>query len=1029
MKFQVILMSAFAILQLHVTMLYGQQFGLNKVQYENKQWEYIQSEHFDFYYYQGGRQLAEFAASIAEAAFVQLSQTFNYHLVDRIPIIIYRSHNDFSETNISSDVVEESVGGFTEFLKNRVVIPFEGSYELFRHVIHHELTHAVMLQFLYGSGPGSIISGVSRMSPPTWFSEGLAEFQSLGWDTDSDMFVRDATLRGYLPAIDDLQAFLAYKGGQAVWLYIDETYGAAKRSELLQRMRTTRSFERAWRSAINEPLEESSKKWQSYMRKKYWPEIAQRKEPTDYAQPMTDHVKWENFVNNSPAVSPSGDQIAFLSDRSGYFDIYMVSAVDPHKVTLLAAGQRKANLEELHWLRPGMSWSPDGKNIVFAARSGQQDVLNILNVDKKEITGTFKFNLDGLFSPSWAPVSNEIAFVGVSNCCSNIYVYNLDTKQLRKITDDIFSDMEPTWSPDGTNIAFVSDRKENVEPNELRKPIRIDEYDFHTTDIYLVHADGSGMRRLTTSPLNEKSPLWTPDGKRLLYVSDETGISNIYYLDMESGEHKALTDLITGCAQLSWGLKSNRLAFTAFLNGGYDVYLWIDPFGTPAQNVQPVQTAYIVNLQHGQRIPSLNESLSESNFIKHQVEKEQNFSRFVFDDNFKNGNISSIAQPAKEAALPVESYKQPGGEFKTNKYKIKFSIDNAGLNAGYDPIYGMIGLTQLSLSDELGDRQIQIGVNLIQSLANSDFLLSYQNLHRRMNWAVAAYQFVDFYATNFGTVRFANRGIGFNTSYPFSRFKGINLGCQYINAAEENFSFADLPTQSLSILMPSVTYSTNNSLLGYTAPYIGELAAIRIMASPSLGSNGKEFVTSTVDFRRYLAINREFGLAVRASGGASFGKDPTLFIMGGLENWLNYRFSRKINYLSIEDFFLADFMAPLRGADLYEMVGPRAALINLEFRFPLIKYFVTDFPLRLGMQNIRGCTFFDAGSAWKNNQSWRFVDTKPNGNRYVRDVVSGFGYGIRVNLYIFLLKFDAAWRTDFNQISPPKYYFSIGMDY
>ena len=160
--------------------VWGQQFGRNKVQYGDKDWKYIQSEHFDFYYYQGGRKLAEFAAAVAESSFSSLNELFNYNLIDRIPVIIYRSHNDFSETNTSPSALPESVGGFTEFLKNRVVLPFEGNYEQFRHVIHHELTHAVMLQFLYGAGPGSIISGISRMMPPLWFIEGLAEYTSIG---------------------------------------------------------------------------------------------------------------------------------------------------------------------------------------------------------------------------------------------------------------------------------------------------------------------------------------------------------------------------------------------------------------------------------------------------------------------------------------------------------------------------------------------------------------------------------------------------------------------------------------------------------------------------------------------------------------------------------------------------------------------------------------------------------------------------------------------------------------------------------
>lgn len=1008
---------------------FSQKFGRNKVQYENKKWEYIQTSHFDLYYYQGGSRLAEFAADVAESSYVSLSRLFNFKLIDRIPVIIYRSHNDFTETNTSSEIVEESVGGFTEFLKNRIVLPFDGSYEQFRHVIHHEMTHAVMLQFLYGAGPGSIIQGISRSSPPLWFIEGLAEYTSIGWDTESDMYVRDATLAGYLPPIQHLQAFLAYKGGQAVLKYVEETYGKQKITELLQRARTTRNFEKAWRSALNESFEESSKKWQRYMRKKYWPEIADRKQPYDYAQALTDHSKWQNFVNNGPAVSPTGDRVAFLTDRSGYFDIYVTSATDKKQITKLVSGQRKADLEELQWLRPGMSWSPDGKYIVFSARSAGEDALNILDVASKEITATYKFGLDGLFAPAWSPTSNEIAFGGVKDCCSDIYVYNLDDKRLRKITDDVFSDADPTWSPDGKKLAFVSDRKENVEPAELLVDIQIEDYDYHTTDIYIVQANGSGLTRLTNSDLNEASPQWSPDGKYLLYISDQSGISNVYYLDMETQEVRALTNLITGIAQLSMGFKSNRLAFTAFSNAGYDIYIWPDPFNEMGQESQPQPTAYILEKQQPHQVSLSSESEVEADKITTTVKQGQDLSRYIFGSNFRRGNIENLSRPPKDLTLSSEQFKDSSGEFKTNNYKIKFSVDYAGLNAGYDPILGAYGLTQIYLSDVLGDHQVVIGANLISDLNNSDFLLGYQNLKRRINWAITGYQFVNYFRTNIGDVRFLRRGIGTFASYPFSRFKRLDFGLQYFNISQQYYSFFPIAPESFSVLIPTISYSTDNSIWWYISPAKGNRDYIGLIGSPALGRNGKQFTTGSFDLRRYFSLGKGYTLAMRFTGGASFGKNPTQFIMGGVENWINYKFHQNIESQDIVEYFLSEWILPLRGAKLYELLGSRAALFNLEFRFPFVQYFLIKFPLPISFSNIQGSLFFDAGSAWEKDETWRLTDKKPTGDRYVPDIITGFGYGIRANVYFFLLRFDAAWRTDFDGVSKPIYYYSMGLDF
>ena len=166
------------------------------MQYQDFDWKYIQSKHFDVYYYGDKTQLPEFVADAAESSLVSLRRDFRYNIEKRIPVLAYNSHNDFEQTNVIYYMIEESVGGFTEAFKDRIVIPFQGDYNQFRQVLHHELTHAVMFQMLYGKNFGSMVAGMARFQVPLWLAEGLAEYESIGWDTDSDMFMRDATLNG-----------------------------------------------------------------------------------------------------------------------------------------------------------------------------------------------------------------------------------------------------------------------------------------------------------------------------------------------------------------------------------------------------------------------------------------------------------------------------------------------------------------------------------------------------------------------------------------------------------------------------------------------------------------------------------------------------------------------------------------------------------------------------------------------------------------------------------------------------------------
>ncbi|MCC7431887.1 biopolymer transporter Tol, partial [bacterium] len=263
------------------------QFGQNKVQYRTFSWSFIQSKHFDVYYYENGKDLAEFAAVAAESAYVSISKTFNYQITKRIPIVVYNSHNEFQQTNVSLEYLEEGIGGFTEIFKNRVVLPYEGSYEGFRHVLHHELVHAVVNDLFFGGNAQSIVTG-AYTNLPLWWNEGLAEFESLDWDTQTDLYLRDAVINNYLPPVEYLYGFMAYRGGQSIWKFIAEKYGREKIAEIIAKTRLTKSIEGGFKSATGLDIKTLDEQWSKNLKKIYWPEVTDRLEPTDFAKKLTD---------------------------------------------------------------------------------------------------------------------------------------------------------------------------------------------------------------------------------------------------------------------------------------------------------------------------------------------------------------------------------------------------------------------------------------------------------------------------------------------------------------------------------------------------------------------------------------------------------------------------------------------------------------------------------------------------------------------------------------------------------------------
>ena len=1051
-----------------------EQFGKNKVQYTRFRWSYIQSDHFDIYFSDGGQYLAEFTATAAESAYASLSKSFRYQLVNRVPIIVYNSHNDFQQTNVVSEYLEEGIGGVTELFKNRVILPFEGEYSKFRHVIHHELSHAVLNDMFYGGSIQSIISNNITLQLPLWFNEVLAEYEALKWDSDSDMFLRDATVHEYLPPISQLYGYFAYRGGQSLWWYIAGKYGDQKVGDILNRIKSTRSVEGGFRGSLGLTLEELNERWQKEMKVIYWPDIARREEPADYSRRLTDTRKDGSFYNTSPAISPQGDKVAFISNRNEYFDVFIMNATDGSIIQKLVNGQTTNNFEELHLLTPGISWSPDGKRIAIASKAGEQDAIFLIDVASGE-QEQLSFDLAGIFSIDWSPKGDAIAFVGNTPSQSDIFVYNLRTKKLVNLTDDIYSDERPAWSPDGKKLYFSSDRGDVVSHDST--DIRF--HDYSSYDIYSIDVATRNIERFTDwSRSNQGSPVVSPDGKKILFVSDRNGINNIYELNLDTKKWRPITNSLSGVYQLSLSHDGSKMVFSSLINGGFNIFLMRSPFDRDIKMAELEPTEYFKVLY-----PPAKEQEKEKAVVTKSVAARRDSSAIlqggvVLSDTLlplASGNpagetrdtVQVAGKPAaavdsamygKDVQIDFSSYvfketftdvvpkdstiqKMPKitenldkeGHYRINKYKLNFTPDIVYGNAGYDTFYGVTGSTIMAFSDLMGDHQIIFSTNLLLDLKNSDFALQYYYLPNRMDFGIGGFHSARFIALldQYGgsIYRFQTYGAALSAMYPFDRFDRLEMALNWFTISKENMEVTDAPAENLTVLVPQLSYVHDTSLWGYTAPMLGSRYKFMLFGTPKFGLSGISFLNVTGDYRTYLRLGRNYSIAFRLAGGGSFGGNPQKFIVGGTSNWINRTFTNDyIPLTNASDYIFLQAGVPLRGYDYNAQIGSHYGLFNFELRYPLFAFLQAG-PLSIGLQSIAGVMFFDMGSAWDRGRYYVAFTHDENGSLVSRDLLMGMGTGARIFFLAFLVRFDIAWAWDVHSFSPPKYYFSLGTDF
>ncbi|MCC7123425.1 MAG: PD40 domain-containing protein [Acidobacteria bacterium] len=964
-------------------------FGKNAIRYDTFDWHIYETDHFEIYFYPEIEPHLERIAGYAESAYQHVSSELKHDLSMKLPLILFSTSSEFWQQNVIPGAAQEGVGAFAEPGRFRIVMPIDEPSDLLYRLIVHELTH----QFQFDIIP----TGLIRRNMPLWTMEGMSDYMTGYWRPNDLMTVRDAAVSDIVPRMSEMQDYggfrnprLIYNLGHAAFEFMEARWGkeGVRAYVFALRRSVIGGSDDAYQEAFGMDAEEWDQQFDRYMKERFKP-FRDKERPADYGRDLAPDPRKDRFSNVlSIEPSPSGDLLAATTINYGdrELDIVLISTRDGEIIRNLTRGfDQSMGFEYLAQSNrsnavPWMSWAPQGDRLAYFVRTEKDRSLIVQNVVSRKIELRVPLTIDAPESPDFSPDGTKIAFSGMQGSDANIYVIDVNTREITTLTKDPLPHYAPTWSPDGSYLVYLA----RVSGND--KLFRVNADGSEPTQLTFGTHDESGAQFFDNDTLIFSSTAVNPAEPIEPDVARNGQIYNLWTLNLKTHELKQYTDALTGnlSAVVLKDEGTPRIAFVTYLKGDYGLHI---------------------------------------------LDRREEITTVASEDFGAPGPIVDFQAPLTHTLVRDNAKKK--GRFEKLFLEGRPPV-NLGVTSGGD----LFGGTQIVFTDVLGDQQFSLFAASVSQYRTMS--LSWINLERRFNFAVQGYSQTQFFYGQLSGVFYdptlaslidrdwavATRTVRGATAfgiYPFNRYRRIEL-FGGVNQYREEYADPLLQFESQQYqeqqfgrqlfnngtLMPiGLAFVQETTIFREFGPLTGSTMRLAYEVAPKIG-NSLSRQTIDADVRKYFRIAGSGLLALRARGFKSWGNNPDYYFFGG--------------------------NGDLRGYDYLSFIGQNAAHVNAELRIPLIDAMATPIGVLGG---VRAALFANVGGAgWSTQQfkAWRSDTTLERpilgydqlGNPIRGDEVpvSGFrlqdaraSYGLSLMTFAlgFPMHFDWSWRTLLNR--------------
>jgi hypothetical protein len=821
--------------------------------------------------------------------------------------------------------------------------------------------------------------------------------------------------------------------------------------------RISREIDDGFLYVIGVPFENLYEEWISFYQSEY---VAMANENfnsmgTEANFKIKKNRRYQNFTSD-----PTGRFQAFNTNKFGQLKIYLYDTQEDKKIKIFQDEHKLDRIQDYSY--PIIKWHPSGKLLTFITEDKGDVLLHTYNLEEKKTSVKPIFKIEKVLSYDYLKDGKRFVFSGIANGQSDLFLYNILGNTQQNLTNDKYSDLEPVVSDDGSTIFFVSDRNND----SLNTAHKINAFD-HEKDIFAfdLNDEDFPIQSVTDSKYkSETTPLWVDSN---LFYSEQKGaiterykakfdstISRIdttihyrYFYNSESfGKYSR--NLIGQSAN-----RSEKIDQISFKDGKYNLL------------TENINGEYIDLSNNSQDGGSKNEALfnevKEESFLvfdSPQAEKEIDINNYEFSNKSTQSTTAATNKSIEEGSTEIKPL-----DFPTQRlYRLNFRTDNSVLqlnntfiNAQYQLFNGGpyinsgIGVnTKIGIVDLMEDHRIYGGFRYAGDLI--EYSLSYQNLKKRLDKE---------YMISRTRERVTNTDTPFDVKtlrgvssfiWPFSEvtsFRGVvsARNDKVIPLSSDRFNLeTDILNEYWASAKAAYVFdNTRNVALNirYGTRFKIFAEQYQLIYSETENTTSSDLTVLGFDYRHYQKIHREFIFVGRVAGSTSFGSNPLIYYLGGVDEWWKSDiFDEGTPIDFTQNYGFQALAANMRGFLQNIRNGNNFVVINTELRLPVFSYLINR-PIQSDfVRNFQLISFGDIGTAWTGTSPFDEDnplnnETRVNGPITVTyenindPVVGGIGFGIRSTLLGYFVRADWAWGIENGEVSKKsQFIFSLSLD-